>query len=541
MQSYLSYLRAGYGHWVQLWQDKETPSKHPFFELSLRTGTLLALYVFADRLLMRMTPPPFAYYREPFIYWGFLKHVFSNWYIIPFVFALIAAFFFRRELFRPWTDLGQGKSLRFLLTLAAGLLAWPFATYDYSLYFDQGHYADRLLLLLLVPMIYWRPVFVLPFLTALLPVIWQFTVLVAYSWAAPFLLIRLLTLFVACFAVQAVAKRFPLKDFVFLSGCLLAAHYWLSGWGKFSWDWFRYDEVLLMLPYSYSNGWLKQLHPDTILAVLQALNPLNGFFKVFVLVVEFGSFLFFYSPKFPLFFLSGWMLFHVGVFLFSGICFWMWVTLEIGFLWLFLRKGGFLSLPVFTRSHLLLSTVLIVSGSYWCKPAKLFWYDLPFSYSYRVEATAVDGEIYQLPPTFFSPYDYQFIMSGLAYLGSHPVVLLSDVREYPGVARQLMAISSADEFFVKEKLHGGIKYYSEGATSFDLFVKEFVTNWNRRLSKDTWLSHLQAPGLLWNHREGKTFEPPRKIARIKIIQVTSLFGRGHYAEIRKIPVYERSF
>lgn len=543
MQSYLSHLRTYPHYWTQLWQKNETLQTETFIKLCLRTLALILLYIVADRLLMRISHLPFSYYRQPIIYLGFLQYVFSSWYAFPVLAVVITAIYFRRTLVRPWTDFEHGTSLKFLVTLAAALLAWNYATYDYNLYFNRAHYADRVIILGSVILIYWRPVFVLPFLTVLLPVMWQFTVLVALSWAAPFLLLRLLTLFVACFAIQVVTKNFPTRDFVFLTGCLFAAHYWLSGWGKWTWEWVRYDQILMIFPYGYANGWLRDMNPDAMLGVLRTLTPLNGLFKMLVLLLEFGAFLFFYSRKSPLLFLIGWIFFHAGVLLLSGICFYMWAVLHLGLLWLFLRRQGFLTLPIFTRSHIVLSTLLIISGNYWCKPVQLFWYDLPFSYSYGVDVTTTDGQRRELPPTFFSPYDYQFIMSGLAYLASHPMVLLSDARKDAAGARKLMTLQSADAFFVAEKFQGRVKYDANSANTFDLFIKEFVKNWNDRQSRETLFSHFQAPSLLWNHRIGTSIRDPNpgKIARIRIFQTTSFFSEDHYEEVRKIFIYERAF
>lgn len=72
--------------------------------------------------------------------------------------------------------------------------------------------------------------------------------------------------------------------------------------------------------------------------------------------------------------------------------------------------------------------------------------------------------------------------------------------------------------------------------AFDHFLKQYINNWNERLSKDTWLSKFQAPGQLWAQPKSPTFEKPERIDRVVIMRVTSFFTENEYSEIQEIPI-----
>ena len=75
-------------------------------------------------------------------------------------------------LLSSWQMLEHGTVLRIFILFLAFVVAWPFVTYGYNYYFGQGHYLDRLVIALLLPLIWWRPVFVFPFLLLIYTVMW---------------------------------------------------------------------------------------------------------------------------------------------------------------------------------------------------------------------------------------------------------------------------------------------------------------------------------------------------------------------------------
>ena len=539
IQSSLFRLRNIYQLWLKQWADESIEEKPDLKSFLVRIGTVLFLYVSLDRFLMKMTHLSFVNYQEPFIYFAFLKHIFTSWYLLFVITSGFILCMFRKNLLCSWTNFYKGELTRFLVIIAAGTLTWVFATYNYNLYYDQGHYFDRFLLFIFLILIYWRPVFVFPFLTVLLPIIWQFTVLHGFSFAIPFLPMRLLTLFSTFFLICLFVKKLPIADFVFLTGCLIATHYWVPGLAKLRLNWILHDQLYFLVPATYANGWLGFLDSQTISSITQKLAHYNIPLKILTLIFECGSLFFFWNRSSVKFFLCGWVCFHLGIFLFSGIFFWVWILLEGAFLYLFLKKDGISIMPIYNRKYLIVSMILIISGSLWSKPVALAWFDVPVTYTYRFEGVTESGKTYKLPPKFFAPFDYQFTLGSFAFLDNKRLISVVWGASSDSFGKQIMKLDSDRLLFSFEEQKGKVFLDERSKEAFDLFIKQYIHNWNKHFSNKTYLSYIEAPRFLWTFPTTVKFEQSKQpITRIKVIQVMSFYNHEKYTEIRESIVDE---
>jgi len=542
MHSFLIKLRTIYQLWLKHWAVESLAEKPYLKSFLVRIGSVVFLYVILDRFLMKITNLPFVNYQEPFIYFTFLKHISTTWYFLFVIISAFSLFIFRKNIFCSWTDFPKGKHIRFLVIIASGTLTWVFATYNYNLYYDQGHYFDRFLLFIFLLLVYWRPIFVLPFLTILLPIIWQFAVLQGFSFAIPFLPIHLLTLFSTFFLIYLVVKKLPIADFVFLTGCLIATHYWVPGFAKLRQNWILYDQLNFLVPATYANGWLGFLDSQTISLITQKLGYFDIPLKILTLMFEFGSMFFFLNRHSVKFFLCGWVFFHLGIFFMTGIFFWVWILLDGAFLYLFLKKDGISTLPIFNLKYLIVSVILIISGSLWSKPVVLAWFDVPVTYTYRFEAETEGGKTYKLPPKFFAPFDYQFTLGSFAYLDKKPLIpIVWGTSSHSSIGKQIMKLDSDKSVFSFEEQNGKVYFDEKSKEAFNLFIKQYIQNWNKHFSNQTYLSYIEAPRFLWTFPTSASFEQSKQpIKRIKVIQVMSFYNHGKYSEIRETMVDEIS-
>ncbi len=541
MPDIFSKIKVLYNFWQNHWSEENTGRDQRFSALLIRLISVVFLYMVFDTILMRIGHLPFESYEQSFIYLAFLRHLLTGWYLV-FVPVLVFIFIiFRKNLLISWPEIPKGGYLRFFIVLTAGILTWITTTFNYNLYFDQGYYFDRLLLFIFLLLIYWKPVFVLPFLTCLLPFIWQITVLPTSAWTAFYLPIRVLVLFWSFFFLYLLTKKFAVADLVFMTGCLFAAHYWISGYGKFSWDWIGYDQIYFLLPATYTNGWMSFVSPGTMSRITNFSSYFNLPLKIFTLLVEFGAFLFFLNRQTVRFFLGGWIVLHTGIFFMSGIFFWPWLVLEIVLLFLFLIKDGFAELPLFSPKHLIISIVLIITGTFWSKPVKLAWFDVPVNYTYQIEASTEKGKSFRLPPNFFAPFDTQFTLGGFSYLSSETIMPITwGVTPDPFIARNLSELESADEVFEFETVNGKIYTDKKQKELFDKFLKRFFQNWNKRNSNRTFLSYLKAPRIICTYPTYIDLKGEKKIKKIEVIKITTFYKNGLYKEIRKNKVHEIS-
>ena len=87
--------------------------------------------------------------------------------------------------------------------------------------------------------------------------------------------------------------------------------------------WVFDNDLFYLLPATYSNGWLAGFEPETIASFARGMAVVNFPMKVGALVLEAGClFILAAKRKGLIFFLTGFITFHMGVFSFTGIAMW---------------------------------------------------------------------------------------------------------------------------------------------------------------------------------------------------------------------------
>ncbi|MGI9294356.1 MAG: hypothetical protein ACR2PS_10270, partial [Pseudomonadales bacterium] len=498
-------------------------------------GLLVALFTVLNWLVVgRLASMPETSYYQESIALALLQFLGQDRLLwLPLTTAALILVLRYRYFFADWNDAGFPQSARLFIFLVTFLLAWSFATYDYNLFFDRGHMADRALLLLAVPCIYWRPVFLIPFVCLLAPVIGQFNIPIGgYSWAQQFMLIRLLVLVVAALTLGCCIRRCWFTDFLLVALCLIATHYWIPGLGKFKLGWHQDDQIHLLLPTTFANGWLPFLDAAQLAELTNFAATLNPVLRLITLVLEWGALFFLWCRLGAQVFLGCWVLFHLGVFSMSGIFFWKWIIIDIAcIVWLsYLPKTQLADL--FNAPRFCISVVLITGAAYWSKPTNLAWLDMPITYTYRFSAVTEDGKAYALPPKFFAPYDYQFTLGNFAYLSQHATLrIVWGATSNTKIYKLVREANTAEQVLAIEARQGAVRYDAARAEVFDRFLRQFAQAYNRRGSKDTIFSSIQAPRQLWTFPNTATLPEHAIITSIGIHQIVTYFDNRSYSEI----------
>jgi hypothetical protein len=509
-----------------------------FINLGIRVGMVILLYILLENWLRYIGRLPPESYHQPFIFLELGKRLGENilLLIVPVVLMIVGY----KSVWNNWSAFDDVKFVRPFLLLIAGILAWDFSTYDYNLYFNQAHYLDRMLLLVLVALIYWRPVFVFPFLLLLIPVIRQFYYPIGgYTVGEPFLLMRILALFGGTFLLHILTGRRYTKDFIFVALTFIAVAYWRCGLGKIQLNWSTHGHIYHLIFATYANGWLGFLEPTTLVSLARKISPFDWPMRLFTVVVEMGAILFLWRRASLLAFLGGWVLFHLGIFAISGICFWKWMVVDASLFALFLWNTEAKSLQIFTPRHFLLSIFLIIGGIFWANPVNLSWYDTRISYTYRFEAIGESGKRYTLPPRFFAPYDKQFTMSSFGYIVEQPQLgVFWGATKNRGLADALIGAKTPDQIYAIELESGAIGFNQQQSAKFDDFLKRFIANFNIHSSKRTPWSRLQRPPQIWTFSRDNAFKGEERLRQVIVNQITSLYDGKEYLEIRKAVVRE---
>ena len=427
--------------------------------------------------------------------------------------------------------------LRILLLVASLLLVWPYATYDYNFYFDQWHAVDRVLLLVLFAGLFWSPAFVLPLLGLVIPMAWQFRLPIGgFSWAAPDLSIHLLILFAGFYLVSLCTQNRKTDSFFFLACCMIAMHYWPSGLSKFRMGWFWSDPVSFLLPSTYANGWLSFLSAETIAGLTQVLGWLNPVLRLFTFVAECGCLVFLWRRSLAMGMLITWILFHTGVFLTTGICFWTWVVLEVCLLLLMWKSMPFRSEQFYGPRTGLLAFFLIASAPWSLNPVSLTWADARATYTYRFTGVGKSEKRYQLPPRFFALYDYPFTLGSFRYVSKEPVLPITWGSTGRALAERLKRTKTADELLALEAELARSSFNEKRVNRLETFIRTFVLGLNRFPARKHSLRAVHPPRLLWTFGKTDEYGYEEPIVRVEVVQVLSFFDGESYEEIRERPV-----
>lgn len=509
-------------------------------QVVVRVAPLMATLTVLNRLLLRTAALPAESYEGPVLLIELARHLMrpslATGLLLAFIGGLLVLAVWTRSLGPSWGGLPYGRRFRVLAVLVAGLLAWTFATYTHNAYFGQSHLIDRLLLIVLMGLVAWRPAFIWAFLLVLLPIFGQFALPIGgASYMEPMLLVRVLLLLGVASLGRSLGLRVRGADVIFLIVVLIAIPYWASGLGKLTLEnWLVDDRPYYLLYAAHSNGWLSHVTPARVDQFAQVLAAGNWPVKLFTLAVECGAILALTRRGVLQSFLVGCVVLHTGIFFTSGFFFWRWMALDVAVLLLFASSKR-VELPIFTPVYVVLSVLLILGGPRWLRTGALAWRDAPMNYTYRFEAEVTDGTRYSLPPRFFEPYGYQFTLASFLYLVEEPRLDIVAGAATGKTVAQLADVRTLDDVVRVEEEHGQVRYNSDRAEQFDAFLRRFI---QKRATREfsPIKTYLQAPPLLWSSPYHPVLPDGVEIDRIVMTNVTALYTGDRYREIRSVPI-----
>jgi hypothetical protein len=504
------------------------------WEFLFYTAVTLAVFVFLDRALLVVGSMPLESYAEPWLAVEQLRR--QGWLrmsVVALAFILLARY---GHLMATWADWKAGPELRIFVVVLSAAMVWPFATYGFNFLFDQGHYATRLMLLICLILLWWRPVFIFPLLALLYTVMGQLSVypLGGSILAHKLQVLHVLNLFAAACLVRAVTANRRPDVFWFLSLCLVAGAYWVAFMAKMNIDWISYGKSYHALPAAYAHGWLSFLDAGRIVDIVHVLKPFDLILQLTVLVFEGGCLLILKDRRIAAALLAGLVLFHTGVFFLYGFLFWTWMLLDAALLTLLLSGRMRLPMDVFRGSNWIVAMVLIASAGFWARPPVLGWFDTRVNYTYKVDAHFADGRRLQLAPQFFAPYEDVFTMASFGYLSaSHPLLVgpygvTSDRR----VADALAEPTDSVELLNIEQALGTVRHNAARRENFESFMTRFIANRNLRGAVDSALYTLAPPRQFWSF-EGTIVDDRTPITAISVVERTSYFDDRRLQVVRE--------
>jgi hypothetical protein len=433
-----------------------------------------------------------------------------------------------------WKAIGASWGSRGVTFALALILAWPMVSYDYNLFFDQAHVADRWILLLLAGLTVVHPGWTAPFTVQLLLVTSQFDhPLASVSTTPLYPALNLMLLGIAALYLELFARSrgavgmglfcagfglltlalppalFPTwmglgflalwlarrsirswpaaerqRAFSLVALTLVAAGYAVSGLkkltlGAYPGAWVWNHDLSHLVAYRFSGGWLASLDPQRRASLLAAIDSSDTALLFVALVIEIATMFMVVDRRLACWILVGCTALHVGIFACLGILFWQWLLVDL-LLAVAIARGWARS--IFSWRALFVSVPLVLLAPLIFRPPVLAWLDTPLSYRLELEVVGESGRVYGLESRFMDPYHRLFTGDGAIYLIDEPLVL------YPQGTRDA-ALAAAIERGGPEGLaqlkreRGTIYADATRSTTFDHLIRTFFSRLEARGDK----------------------------------------------------------
>lgn len=497
---------------------------------------ILTLFFVLHRGLFWLTSLNFEAYYNEYIFVELLKRIVNE----PFVLIpiLLGLGYYNKKLFIPWSNFENTSLIRRFILIVTLALTWYFSTYGTNFYFNQAHSLDRILLVCLCLCVYWKPFFVLPYIMVLLAIIGQFESLPIFSIATPpFLLIKILLLFITFFIIKLVSKSFSPTLFIFILGCLIATHYVTPGIRKFNFYWIFKNQINFLVPSAYANGWLSFLTAKTIGEITNFLSWFNIPLRFYAITIECGMLLFFLHKKWARFLIFGGIVMHIGIFGYTGILFWMWIVVLISVSFLFSSKHYNLQ-EIFNRKYFIISVFLIGGGYFWCQAKSLTWCDSPLSYTYKIYGETAQGERYRLGPEFFSHYDYQITIGMVKFWQEQPRLPIVWGATDAQTSNFFNTERTLQEVLEYENKNGRLHKNDTHRKIYDDFIVQYLKHWNEKTTSLNFIKLVQAFTFYWTSPPSAINKTKEKIARVVIVESTTFYSEHTgFKEIRNQEIH----
>lgn len=459
--------------------------------------------------------------------------------LIPIVLVLILFFIKRKTLTLTWGSLEAGKHIRLIVCTAVFSMAWAHASYPFDYYLNETAWIERLGVLLIAGLVFWRPFYIFCFV--LYPIITHFgEPYLMGHWSIMELPTKIPLLFSAQLLVWLLFPKFKYhsKAFIFMLLCVIGCLYFPAGFAKLRQGWILNDQMHLLFTNMYSDGWMGVLSEETASVFTRLLAKSDLLLKFGAIVVELGCFLILLKKQYSVrFFLIGFIVFHFLVFALTGIYFWPWVALEIALLFT-LKKGNpfYHTIKNLSVRHIVLASVLIITSTKWLRPSVFIWHDSPVNYTYKFKVEDQKGNLTEIPSNYFWPKYYEFAWSdGFHFIHDYPTIDVNwGVTVNGKTVRKLQQLKTADEILEYEAKNGIHFYNSKLSKEFNKYMIRFVKEKKYKLTMHPLFRLFSAPQQrLVLFTGNKVYDGKEEIKKIHIYQHLTFFDNTNYLTLRK--------
>ncbi|WKN41786.1 hypothetical protein [Tunicatimonas pelagia] len=357
---------------------------------------------------------------------------------------------------------------------------------EYNHYHDKWFWADRILLAVLAIYTAFNPYALVIYLVELVLLVGQleFPSVIGYDHTHKSLVMPLLISFWVFLVIHRLSGRrvkWPLYTLFIFS--LLASWYLQAGIAKVKLNWQTDNNLYNMLAASVDAGWLHNLSEIALQSVATLVQENYLLLQYGGLAVELiFPLLLVINRRIAIFCFINFIIFHLMVYVVSGIFFWQWIIMETVIIAVLLYRPQSTAV-LFTRPYWALFALLLILNPLFIHITPLAWLDCGFINSYTFYLRNDTGEKQRLDSSFFSPYDVGFAKNRFTYTNPDNVVAKTLGQCHDAQVVQLVEQwSENSEADNREKVRNykaefGMNNYNEQrAEKFRRFLTEFTQN-----------------------------------------------------------------
>jgi hypothetical protein len=319
-----------------------------------------------------------------------------------------------------WQDLGLVASqLRLPAIAIVFSLGWALSTAEPNYWWGNSFWIDRLLLVGLGLLTLFRPAFIGAFVLMAYMLTGQYNQPLQFSWTDKLVIYQLGLVIFLFLAWRSVLGRRMTENSAFILICaVLGQWYIVPAIGKLRIGWLSENKLANLVASAWhQNGWLSWLSADALGQVLQLIDFSNLFLLLGGMCTEFAVICFLVSRRLTFVLLAMCAILHISIFATSGIFFWKWVVFELALI-AGLSRIPLASCPIVFgwRQGLLTCGIMGALAFTSDRVVNLAWYDEPYAYRFRFQATGISGSQYELIAADFAPYDLPFAQARFYFL-----------------------------------------------------------------------------------------------------------------------------
>lgn len=368
---------------------------------------------------------------------------------------------------------------RMLLVLCVFLLVWSYGLYSYNYYYDQWHFIDRVVLIGLGILTIFRPYFTIFFVAQVYLVANQMGApeYFNFSFTDKDVLFDILLVLWLFYIVKVFWQQFNWNYMLVFGLAIIGNWYINAGFAKLLMGWLMDSNLYNLGVAAFEAGWLSE-NRSFATKMYKLIDEYHLIFQGFAMLIELVvPLIILMRRRLTLLALLLFVLFHVGVFLSTGIFFWKWILLELLIVIIIFKKINSTSFYTL-KNQIVYFMLLLLCGNFFSK-VDLAWLDSGFLTTYTFYLETDNDEKYKLDSSYFAPYDLNFAQGRFSFLNKRKQLPSSTYGST--INKKFNEIMKSENLEEKDitrlRLAYGVdKYDPTKEKKFILFLKRFIKN-----------------------------------------------------------------